>query len=298
MTMRSMLFLPGNAPNLLINGDALGADALIFDLEDAVAPTEKDAARILVRNVIQELGFLGCTTVIRINDVCTPYWQQDLEELVPLSPSFILQPKVGTPEDIRLVDQRMTTLETQLGLALGGIGLIALLETALGIKNAFAIATACPRVRGLFLGAEDLSASLRCQRTKVGAEIFYARGRVVCAARAAEIDAYDTPFTDVKDNDGALADAVLARGLGFSGKASISPAHLSIINSVFSPSMEEIDYAYQVLEAIEQGRKEGKGAVSLRGKMIDAPIVTRATQTLELAREIGLIRGGIDCEGQ
>lgn len=292
MTMRSMLFLPGNAPNLLINGDSLNADALIFDLEDAVSPGEKDAARILVRNVIKALGFAGCTTIIRINDVETSYWEKDLEEMTPLRPSFILQPKASTPQDIHRVDEKLTALETALGLPLGGIGLIALLETALGIENAFAIATACSRVRALFLGAEDLSASLRCQRTKGGNEIVYARGRVVCAARAANIDAYDTPFTDVKDNEGALADAELARGLGFSGKAAISPAHLSIINGVFSPSQKEIDYAYEVLEAIEQGKREGKGAVSLRGKMIDAPIVTRAVQTIELAKEIGMIKGG------
>ena len=169
-----------------------------------------------------------------------------------------------------------------------------MIETALGVENAFFAASASPRVAGLFLGAEDLTADLRCRRTKAGREIAYARGRLVVAARAAGVEVYDTPFTDVNDDEGLEADALLAKSLGFSGKAAISPRHVGTINRVFSPTAEEIGYAREVLAAIRQAEAQGKGAVALRGKMIDAPIVARARQTIEAAERLGLEGGKRD----
>lgn len=287
---RSLLFLPGNTPNMLINGSCLGADAVIFDLEDAVSPAEKDAARILVRNTMTYMDFRGCERVVRINGIDTPYWKEDLDEILPCRPNLILLPKTGSAADIREADAYITETEKRLGLAAGAVGLVALIETALGVENAFAIASASPRVAALFLGAEDLTADLRCKRTKEGREIEYARTRLVTAARAAGVDVYDTPFTDVNDDEGIETDAALAKALGFTGKASISPRHVEVINRVFSPSQAEIDYAYEVMETIRLAKEQGKGAVALRGKMIDAPIVERARQTIAMAREMGLGR--------
>lgn len=287
---RSLLFLPGNTPNMLINGSCLGADAVIFDLEDAVSPAEKDAARILVRNTMTYMDFRGCERVVRINGIDTPYWKEDLDEILPCRPDLILLPKTGSAADIQEADAYITETEKRLGLAAGAVGLVALIETALGVENAFAIASASPRVAALFLGAEDLTADLRCKRTKEGREIEYARTRLVTAARAAGVDVYDTPFTDVNDDEGIETDAALAKALGFTGKASISPRHVETINRVFSPSQAEIDYAYEVMETIRLAKEQGKGAVALRGKMIDAPIVERARQTIAMAREMGLGR--------
>ena len=287
---RSLLFLPGNTPNMLINGSCLGADAVIFDLEDAVSPAEKDAARILVRNTMTYMDFRGCERVVRINGIDTPYWKEDLDEVLPCRPDLILLPKTSSAADIQEADTYITETEKRLGLAAGAVGLVALIETALGVENAFSIASASPRVAALFLGAEDLTADLRCKRTKEGREIEYARTRLVTAARAAGVEVYDTPFTDVNDDEGAEADATLAKALGFTGKASISPRHVEGINRVFSPSQAEIDYAYEVMEAIRLAKEQGKGAVALRGKMIDAPIVERARQTIAMAREMGLGR--------
>ena len=244
---RSMLFLPGNNPNMLINGNCLGADAIIFDLEDAVAPAEKDAARILL-------------------------------------------PKTGSAADVLAADAYMTALEEKLGLAPNTVGLMPLIETAMGVENAFSIASSTKRVKALFLGAEDLTADLQCKRTKEGREIEYARTRLVVAARAAGVDVYDTPFTDVNDDEGIWVDARLAKALGFTGKASISPRHVEVINSVFSPTEKEIDYAYEVMEAIALAKKQGRGVIALRGKMIDAPIVARAKQTIAAAEALGLGR--------
>lgn len=285
MMRRSMLFLPGNTPNMLINGDALGADCVILDLEDAVSPDQKDAARILVRNAVRALGYQNVELCVRINSLGTPYWQEDLDEIVPLQPGLIMPTKVDSAGDIETISSYMTAVEQKAGIAAGTVKLIPLIETTQGLENAAAIAHAS-RVAALFLGAEDLSADMHCVRTKGGAEIVYARSRLVNAARSAGIDVYDTPFTDVNDDEGIKIDAALARSLGFTGKASISPRHVKAINDAFSPTAKEIAYAREVLQAIADARAQGRGAISLHGKMIDAPIVNRARQTIAMAEAI------------
>lgn len=283
---RSMLFFPGNSANMLLNADFLGSDSVILDLEDAVAPAEKDSARILVRNAIRDLGFTR-EVIVRINPIESPYWQKDLQYIVPVKPDMIMPTKVSSADDIHTISAAIAAEEEKCGLEPGTIKLIPLIETALGVENAFQIATADPRVSAIFLGGEDLTADLQCKRTKEGTEIFYARSRMVMAARAAGIDVYDTPWTDVEDYDGLIRDAQFAKSLGFSGKSSISPRHIRFINEVFSPTEAEIRYAEDVFATIEKAKAEGKGVVSLHGKMIDAPIVARARQVLEAAKEMG-----------
>lgn len=283
---RTMLFLPGNTPNMLINGDTLGADSIILDLEDAVSPDEKDAARILVRNTLKYQRADNCEIVIRINPIESDYWQDDLEEVIPYKPDLIMPTKVGSGKDVRQVAEYITKVEKEAGIEEGSVGILPLIETALGVEKAFEIAGADKRVVGIFLGGEDLTADLHCKRTKEGQEIFYSRSRIVCAARACGVEAYDTPFTDVEDMDGLEKDTQLAKSLGFSGKAVISPRHVETVNALFSPTEEEIEYAHDVMDAIEEGKRQGKGVISLRGKMIDAPIVKRAMQVLEMERQM------------
>jgi len=287
---RSMLFLPGNNPNMLINGNCLGSDAVIFDLEDAVAPDQKDAARILVRNTMRYMDFRGCEIIVRINSIDTPYWKQDIDAILPYQPGLILLPKTGTAQDALEADEYITQVEQKLGMEQNTVGLMPLIETAMGVENAYAIASSTKRVKALFLGAEDLTADLQCKRTKESREIEYARTRLVVAARAAGVQVYDTPFTDVNDDEGIVKDAAVAKALGFTGKASISPRHVEVINATFSPSQKDIEYAYEVMDAIEQAKAQGKGAISLHGKMIDAPIVARAQQTIAMAQALGLRR--------
>ncbi len=285
--LRSLLFLPGNKPNMLIHAATFGADAVIFDLEDAVSPSEKDAARILVRNTMRYGDFSCCAVIVRINGADTPFWKQDLDTILPEGPSMILLPKAAVPASVQEVSDYMSALEKRLGFADGAIGLMPLIETALGVENSFAIASLA-RVRALFLGAEDLTADLRCKRTKEGREIEYARQRLVVAARATGKEVFDTPFTDVSDDEGIYEDAALAKSFGFTGKAAISPRHVEAINETFCPTVEEIEYAYEVISAMRLAKEQGLGAVSLRGKMIDAPIVARAEQTVAAAKALGL----------
>lgn len=288
---RTMLFIPGNSPAMLLNADIHQSDAIILDLEDAVAPDQKDAARILVRNAIQSLDYGKTEIIVRINPLDTEYIRGDLEAVVPLKPHLIMPTKVSDAEYIRQVVEMMDEIEEKHGIPVGTVGLIPLLETAEGIENAYSIAKSSKRIKALFLGAEDLSTDLQAIRSKKSDEILYARGRIVLAARAAGIEVYDTPFTDVNDDEGLLQDATFARSIGFTGKASISPRHVTMINEVFSPSLADIAYAQEVMEVIEEGKRQGKGAVSLKGKMIDKPIVDRARKVLEAARELGL--GGV-----
>ena len=286
MMRRSMLFMPGNNAGMLLNADALGADSVILDLEDAVSPAEKDSARILVRNALKYLSYSGCEVIIRINSIDTEFWKTDLDEIIPMKPDLIMPPKVSSANDIEVIADYMSIVEKRNGIE-NETAIIPLIETALGVENAFEIAKSSKRIKAIFLGGEDLTADLRCKRTKKGDEIFYSRGRIVMAARAAGIDVYDTPFTDVEDEEGLKLDAEFAKGLGFTGKAAISPRHVASINEVFSPTKEEIEYAMEVMEIIRIAKEQGKGAISLHGKMVDAPIVERARQTLEMANALG-----------
>ena len=285
---RSLLFIPGNNPGMLMGADMHGADAVIFDLEDAVAPTEKDAARILVRNAMRAMPDLGVEVVVRVNPLATDYFIKDIQTMVPLRPALIMPTKVASAEDVAHISAAVAAAEQANGMPEGSIGLLPLLETAQGIENAFAIADCDLRVKGLLLGAEDLSSDLQAIRSKQGVEILYARGRIVMAARAAGVEVYDTPFTDVNDAEGMAEDARLARALGFSGKAVISPRHVEAVNAAFTPTEDEIIYAREVMLAIAEAQQQGRGAISLRGKMVDKPIVDRAQRVLATAQQLGL----------
>jgi len=283
---RTMLFLPGNSPNMIANGSFLGADSIILDLEDAVSPDNKDAARNLVKSALKHLTFGTCEVIVRINSLDTPYWEIDLEEVVPYHPDVIMPTKVSDCLTIELLVEKLDTLEQKCGLEMGSVKLLPLIETALGLEHAYSIASSSKRIVGLLLGAEDLTADLRCERTKEGREIEYARGRLVNAARAVGVEPYDCPFTAIADPEGLAVDTMLAKSLGFSGKAVINPRHVSRVNEIFSPTTGEIEYAKNVFAAIEEAGKLGKGAISLNGKMIDAPIVQRAKLVLEAARAL------------
>ena len=289
MIRRTMLFIPGNSPSMLMNSPVFGSDSIIFDLEDAVSQNQKDAARILVRNALLSLDFSGYEVCVRINSIGTEHWKKDLAEILKGKPDTIVLPKAESAEDIKTLSAFLEETERKYSLD-KKINIVPILESALGIENSFIIASADKRVDALFLGAEDLTADIGIKRTKQGNEIFYSRSRVVIAAKAARVAAVDTPFTDTNDLAGLEKDSLFAKDLGFTGKAVISPRHIETVNRTFMPTEEEIEYAREVLKAIEEGEKAGKGAVSLNGEMIDAPVVNRAKQIIMLAE--GVVNNG------
>lgn len=286
---RTMLFMPGNNPGMLQNGGVFGADALILDLEDAVAPMEKDAARLLVAQALQTVDYAGSEKVVRINPLDT-FAREDIKAIVPCRPDALVVPKVEKAEDIAEV-VRLVEAAEQPGQT--PVKLIALLETPAGIAEAYHIAKAHARVVALAFGAEDYTASLGAKRTKEGTEIFSARTHVVNSAAAAGIQSIDTPFTDVNDREGLIADTELAKQLGFKGKLAINPRQIDDIHKVFNPTDKDIDWAQRVIRAIRKAEAEGSGVASLDGKMVDAPIVARAERILYLARLLGLAKEGL-----
>ncbi len=264
MNYRTLLFIPGNNPGMLLNSDILGADGLIIDLEDAVALTEKDAARILVREYLTTFD-TKTDVFVRINPLDSPYFYEDLDAIKDLDIKGIVLPKAGI-EPMEKLDEYLK--ENKLDF-----DIIALVETALGLELALDIVQKSDQVIGIFLGAEDLTLDLGAKRTKESNEIAYARSRIIAASKAMGIQAIDTPFTDTDDMEGLRIDTLNAKDLGMTGKAVISPRHVEDINIAFSPTEEEVDYAFRVIEGVKVANEKGLGAFSIEGKMIDKPII-------------------------
>lgn len=283
---RSRLYLPGDQPKLALNAAIHKGDGLILDLEDSVAPANKDAARVLVRNALRCLDFMGAERQVRINQL--PLGLEDLDEIIPQKPHLILIPKVETAEQIREVDKKVDEVLAKAKEPFE-IFYMPILESALGIINAYAIATASKRNVALAIGLEDYTADIGAQRTNEGRESFFARSMLVNAARAAGIQAIDTVFSDVTDMD-ALRESVLeAKGLGFDGKGCIHPRQIRVIHEAFAPQEKEIDKAKKIVLAFENAEKKGLGVVSLGSKMIDPPVVKRALRTIHVAVKDGIL---------
>ncbi len=288
MNRRCLLFMPGNSPGMLISADVLGADTVVFDLEDAVAIGEKDAARHLVREALPFLPFQHTEAGVRINPLDSPFWINDLEAIVPAGPDSIIIPKASV-ESVRQIEREIDRICRQAGVE-KAISLLVIIETAMGLMDIQSIASCSPRIDALILGAEDLAADLGVTRTKGGKEIEYARFVVATAARAFRMDAIDTPFTDIEDREGLEEDTRLARSIGFSGKLAINPRQVETILDIFSPSPAEIEEARAILQAAARAKEAGQGVFSHRGKMVDMPVIRRAENLLANARRWGLIR--------
>ena len=283
---RSRLYLPGNSPKLMLNAGIHKPDAVILDLEDSVAPDKKPEARLVVRNSLRGLNFYGAERMVRINQL--PAGLEDLEYVIPHYVNLILLPKCETADQVKAVDDKITQLLTETGLD-HPVYIMPIIESALGVVNAYSIAAASDRVAALAIGLEDYTADLGTQRTREGRESFYARNQLVNAAKAAGIQAIDSVFSDVADMD-ALKDVVLeAKSLGFDGMGCIHPRQIKVIHEAFAPTEAEIAKAKKIVRAFDEAAEKGLGVVSLGSKMIDPPVVKRAQNTISMALEAGLI---------
>jgi len=278
---RSRLYLPGTEPKYFINAGLHGPDAIILDLEDSVHPAEKDAARILVRNTLRSVDFNACERMVRINQL--PTGLEDLAEVISESPDLVLIPKTEHPQQVTEVDRMISELK-HLHKMDRPIWLMPILESALGIENAFAIATATANVAALTIGLEDYTSDLGVAKTPEGRESLYARARVVNAAKAAGVQAIDSVFGDVGNVDGLRRWAESSRELGFEGMGCIHPSQIAVIHDAFTPSQAEIEKAMKIVAAFEEAQQRGLGVVSLGSKMIDAPVVERARKLVARAR--------------
>ena len=279
---RSMMFVPGNNPGMIKDAGIYGADSIMFDLEDSVAYTEKDTARFLVYNALTTLDYGDTELVVRINDLSSGIGIQDLEAIVRAQPDVIRLPKTETAQDVIDCEKEIERIEKEAGIPVGKTGMMAAIESAEGVLNALSIAKSSKRLIGIALGAEDYVTDLKTTRSD-GTELFFARGMILNAARAAGIDALDTVFSDVNNEEGFIAEATLIKKMGFSGKSIINPRQIEPLHKVFMPAEKDLIKARAIMEAIEEANARGSGVASLNGKMIDKPVVARAQYLLELA---------------
>lgn len=283
---RSLLFIPGNNPAMLQNSDVFESDAVIYDLEDAVSVTEKDAARALVSGFLKSTDEPPMEIVVRINGLDTDYYADDLEAVVGDKIDTVMLPKANA-EYLMNLDRLLSEQEKRKGMK-KLIGVIPIVELASSVLQIEEIVK-CPRVNGVLLGAEDLSGDIEVMRTKQGNEILYPRMRLAYACAAYKIDAIDTPFTDTNDNAGLTEDCRFVANLGFNAKAAIHPNQVPVINSVFVPAKKSIEWALRVEEAARQAALKGLGVFSLDGKMVDKPVILRAENIIKKARKYNLI---------
>ncbi|OGU55112.1 MAG: citrate lyase ACP [Ignavibacteria bacterium RBG_13_36_8] len=277
---RSRLYLPGNEPKFFSNAGLHKPDGIILDLEDSVAPSEKDSAQLLVRNALRSVDFYGSERMVRINQI--PKGLDDLKFIVPHNVHVILIPKVESPEQIHLVDEEVQKLKKAFKVK-NEIYYMPIIESALGVIKAYEIAIASKNICALAIGLEDYTADIGTQRTNEGRESFYVRCTIVNAAKAAGIQPIDTVFSDVSDMDALRESVIEAKGLGFEGKGCIHPRQIEVIHKAFAPTEAEIDKAKKIVLAFEDAEKKGLGVVSLGSKMIDPPVVKRAQRIIELA---------------
>jgi len=283
---RSRLYLPGSEPKYFVNAGLHAPDAIILDLEDSVHRAEKDAARILVRNTLRALNFGACERMVRINQL--PLGLEDLAEVISESPDLILVPKVEFPQQITEVDRMIAELKTRHGI-IRPIWIMPILESAMGIENAFAVAAASENTVALTIGLEDYTADLGVVKTAEGRESQYARSRVVNAARAAGIQAIDSVYGDVGDLDGLRRWGEASRAMGFEGMGCLHPAQIRVIHEAFAPTKPEIEKAQRIVAAFEDAQQKGVAVVSLGSKMIDPPVVQRALKLVDRAKAMGVI---------
>lgn len=286
-TLRTMLFMPGNNPGMLVSADNLEADAIIYDLEDAVSTSQKDAARDLVANALRTLSYKNSIVTVRINPTDSPYWKDDLRAIIPARPDGLVIPKSNKDTAKEVFDfidafTKEKNIENNLRYYM-------LVESARGILELEDIVKQSDKIEGLLLGAEDYTVDMQVKRTEGSAEIAFARYRIATVAKAYGLNAIDTPYTDLDNKEGLKKDTDFVKTIGFNGRLIVGPRQVFAVNEMFSPSQAEIEDAKIIVSQAEEAERKGLGVFSFRGKMVDKPVITRSANLLKSAKEWGLI---------
>jgi citrate lyase subunit beta / citryl-CoA lyase len=287
---RSWMFVPGHREKMIDKALGLNADAIMLDIEDGVAPNEKNTARHLIGEALgRPKSPNSPARFVRINAIGHVRMDADLDAVVRPGLEGLVLPKVETPEEVMKVDAILTQRERQRKMPSGVVKLLVAIESPRGLLNAPVIAGRSPRVCGLMFGAEDFGRELGLPTTREGEarDMLYARSALVIAAASAHVQAVDGVWVDLKDTEGLITFARQSRRLGFSAMSSIHPGQIDPINQMFSPTPEEIDYATKVVQAFEEANARGDGSIAFGGQLIDRPIVERARRALEMAKSLG-----------
>ena len=286
---RTMMFVPGNNPAMVKDAGIYGADSIMFDLEDAVSMAEKDAARDLVYEALQTQDYGDAELVVRVNGQDTPYYANDVRAMVKAGIDVVRMPKAEDAEMVKKLDADITAAEKEFGREEGSTMLMAAIESAKGVINAYQIASASDRMMGIALSAEDYTTDMKTHRYPDGAELEFARNMVLHAARAAGVAAFDTVFTNMNDTEGFYRETEYIHQLGFDGKSLVNPRQIPMVNKVYEPTKKEIENAKNVENAIKEAKLKGSGVISMNGQMVDRPVVLRAERVMRLAKASNLI---------
>lgn len=286
---RTMMFVPGNNPAMVKDAGIYGADSIMFDLEDAVSMAEKDAARDLVYEALQTQDYGDAELVVRVNGQDTPYYANDVRAMVKAGIDVVRLPKAEDAEMVKKLDADITAAEKEFGREEGSTMLMAAIESAKGVINAYQIASASDRMMGIALSAEDYTTDMKTHRYPDGAELEFARNMVLHAARAADVAAFDTVFTNMNDTEGFYRETEYIHQLGFDGKSLVNPRQIPMVNKVYEPTKKEIENAKNVENAIKEAKLKGSGVISMNGQMVDRPVVLRAERVMRLAKASNLI---------
>jgi len=285
---RSLLFVPGSTPERIAKAAASAADAVILDLEDAVAPGQKTQAREWVVAALRRVDFGGRERMVRVNPLESPYGLEDLSAVVPVEPDALVLPKMSAMEDLTRADEAVGRLEREAGLMPGTIRFHLLVETVPGVMNALALARGSSRNAALFFGAGDLARELRARLVPTRASELHALSQVLFAARATGLDAIDTPYFELQNAAGLEAHTRFGADLGYDGKALIHPSQIEVANRLFTPSPEAVAEAQRILAAYDEAQTAGAGVLTVAGQFIDAVHVLIARETVARAQLAGV----------
>lgn len=281
MLLRTLLFTPGNNERMIQKVCNLPTDAIIFDLEDSVRIADKETARRLVRESLRAVQN-DTSVLVRVNAPDTGLFEDDLESIVQPGLNGIVLPKAESPRDVERLAVKLEQLEKDRNLEPSSIGVLPILETAKGVLHAYDIASACWRIAAVAFGGVDFSRDMGVTLTQEGDGLLYPRAQIAMCAKAAGVLAIDTPCIDVRNIEQLNAEANTARQLGFTGKLLIHPAQIDTVNKIFSPTDAQVDYAQKIIAAFEQAMRQGLGAISLDGKMIDVANYRQAKDLLAM----------------
>jgi citrate lyase subunit beta/citryl-CoA lyase len=283
--LRSLLFVPAMRQRTIESAARSAADAAIIDLEDAVAADGKAAARELARSSLAKLRAAGKVTMVRVNGIDSGLTRDDVMAVVCGELDAVVLPKVSAPQDLRDLDVLLREAEMAAGVRPGSVGVVPIIESARAVLRCEAIAQAVDRLMGIAIGGEDYTADIGVERDADGLSLQHIRGVVVQVAVAYGLTPIDTPYIDYRDAEGLERDSRVARAIGLKGKFVIHPDQVDSVNSVFSPNEREIAQARRIVHAYEE-RVDGAAAISVDGRMVDAPVVERARALLALAQAV------------
>lgn len=287
---RTMMFAPANNPKMLVTAHLYGPDCVLFDLEDAVKYADKDAARDLLAEALKVVDYGDTEIFARINPLSTEFGKDDVRVLVPAGLRKMRLAMCETPEQVKELDQLLTKVEKEHGIENGACKIQCSLETPLAVMNAVSIATASSRVTSISFGAEDFTRTMGAERTKEGKELFVARTMVVMAAAIAGVDAIDTVWSDLDDEEGFKEEVKTSMNLGFAGKSCIHPSQVKIVHKIFTPNKEELEKSLEIVKAAEAANINKGGVITVNGKMVDIPVIAKAEKVVRLAKSAGMIK--------